>query len=161
MNSDEKMFVAQGIYKAISAEVKTNTPGNMRGEFDERYRQRYRETGAKSYDALIGGNKVGSVSVKPDEPKPKTAFEVVDFDSLEEWYPDAEDGFSMFVVANLPEFAEFWFQRTGEMPPGCELVTETPEPKEPTVRLTIDPQKVAQAVDGLPWNEVLKLEGGE
>lgn len=161
MNSDERMFLAQGIYKAISAEVKTNTPGNMRGEFDRRYRDRYRETGAKSYDALISGSKVGSVTVKPDEPKPKTAFEVTDFDALEDWYTTAEDGFQMFVVANLPEFAEFWFHRTGEMPPGCDMVTTTPEPKEPTVTLRVDPEKVAKAVDGLPWNELFRLEEGE
>lgn len=160
LNDDERMYVAQAVYKAVSAEVKTNQD-NMRGEFDARFRERYRETGAKSYDALLMGEKVGTVTVKPDDPKPKASFEVYDFDALEDWYPQAEDGFSLFVVANLPDFAEWWFHRTGELPSGCRMRTSTAAPKEPTVTLRVDEHKVSEIMGGLPGGGVLPLLGGE
>ena len=157
LTSDERMYVAQAVFKAISQEVKTNQD-NMRGDFDARFRERYHETGAKSYDALLQGQKVGTVTVKPDEPKSKAEFRIVDFDALEDWYPQAEDMFLQFVIANLPEFAEFYFMRTGEMPGGCTVETVTPEPKEPTVTLRIDEKKVADVMHGLPGDVLPLLE---
>lgn len=159
MNRDEAMYVAQAIYKGVAEEVKKGG-GGLRDEFDARFVQRYHDTGAKTYDALLMGEKVGSVTVKPDEPKPKTSFGVADYEALEDWYPGAEEAFWKFVVANLADFAEFWFLNTGEVPPGCEIKTVTPEPKEPTVTLRIDGKKVADVLGGLP-GDMRPLLGGE
>ena len=106
------------------------------------------------------GQKVGTVTVKPDEPKPKQVFEVVDLDALEDWLPEGEKQFYPFIVANMPEFARWWFDMTGEVPPGCSFETVTPEPKEPRVTLTIKPDKVAEVMGSLP-GDMRPLLGGE
>lgn len=158
-NEDEKMFIKQAIYKSVADDVKTGK-ANARGAFDERYRQRYRETGGKSYDALLVGRKVGTVSVVPDNPKPKPTFTVTDPDALDDWYATCEDAFREYIVSHMDDFAKWHFERTGELPDGCSFEMARPEPKEPTVRLSISVDDVVAALDALPGGVSIPMLGG-
>ena len=162
LNEDEKVYIMQAVYKSMAEEMQTGKD-NARGAFDARFRKLWRDAntnGNGSYNAMLMGQKVGTVTVKPDEPKPKQVFEVVDLDALEDWLPKGENQFFRFVVANMAEFARWWFDMTGEVPPGCSFETVTPEPKEPRVTLTIKPDKVAEVMGALP-GDMRPLLGGE
>lgn len=162
LNDDEKIYVMQAVYKSMEAEMKTGKD-NARGAFDERMRKVWRDAntnGKGSYNAMLLGQKVGTVTVKPDEPKPKQVFDVVDLDMLEDWIPTCEGHFLQFIVANMGQFAKWWFDMSGEIPPGCSMETVTPEPKEPTVMLTIKPDDVAEVMGSLP-GDMRPLLGGE
>ena len=159
LNDNERIYVMQAVYKSMADEMSTGKD-NARGEFDRRMRDDYAKSGIKSRDAMLMGQKVGTVTVKPDEPKPKQVFDVVDLDELEDWIPTCEGQFLQFIAMNMGQFAKWWFDMTGEVPPGCSLETVTPEPKEPRVTLTIRPDKVAEAMGSLP-GDMRPLLGGE
>lgn len=162
LSDNEKIYVMQAVYKAMADEMSTGKD-NARGEFDERMRKKWRDAdtnGNGSYNAMLMGQKVGTVTVKPDEPKPKQVFDVIDLDALEDWIPTCEGQFLQFIAMNMAQFAKWWFDMTGEIPPGCSLETVMPEPKEPRVTLTIKPDKVAEVMGALP-GDMRPLLGGE
>ena len=153
LNDNERIYVMQAVYKSMADEMSTGKD-NARGEFDERMRKKWRDAdtnGNGSYNAMLMGQKVGTVTVKPDEPKPKQVFDVVDLDALEDWIPTCEGQFLQFIATNMAQFAKWWFDMTGEIPPG---------PKEPRVTLTIKPDKVAEVMGALP-GDMRPLLGGE
>lgn len=159
LNDDERIYVMQAVYKSMAEEMTTGKD-NARGEFDRRMRDDYVNLGIKTRDAMLMGQKVGTVTVKPDEPKPKQVFNVDDMDALEDWIPSCDGQFLQFIVMNMGQFAKWWLDMTGEVPPGCSLETVTPEPKEPRVTLTIKPDKVAEVMGALP-GDMRPLLGGE
>ena len=154
LNDNERMFVAQGIYKYIASAVDTKPKDgpNMRSEFNERYVSLYEQTGAKSFDAKVMGEKVGTVTVKPGEarePYDEPVFEVADADALNEWFASGADDASLFAAERMGEYAQWHFNRTGELPGGCEFKMRRvqPQQKPPTVTLRIDPEKVATTLE--------------
>lgn len=141
----EQLAVAQAVYKLAAAQVSTREPGNLRSEVDEHYHGLYLETGAKSFDVSIAGQKVGTYSVKLTKPKEDTVMTVVDRDAFEAWC--RENGCVREVFDEERAFGTFL--STGELPGGCHVTKVTSTGGEFSGgTLHIDPEKVNAALGG-------------
>lgn len=163
-----RMALAQALYKAVSAEVKTGDEFNLRGEFDAIMRERYRQAKAigappKTIDVEVDGEKVGSYSFTVGKARPaSTRADIVveDRDALLGW------ALTMGYFDVDMDAVRGHFARTGEVPDGCRPV-EVVEPARPggeveRTSLRIDPAKVASALGGALDEAVSALlEGGE
>ncbi len=160
------LCVAQALYKAISAEVKTRDEFNLRGKVDGIMAERFAQAkqlglAPKSFDLEIDGEKVGTYSISTTKEKPAEThveLEVENRMALLEWALPL--GYYQVDMAAVEEH----FARTGEVPPGCLAVPRS----TPAVRggriekttLRIDPVKVADAL-GAQLGDVARnlLEG--
>lgn len=65
MNDDIQRFaVAQALYKALAAEVRTGEPDNLRGRVDDMLRADNREKGTDRYRLMVNGSEVGTLTLK-------------------------------------------------------------------------------------------------
>lgn len=126
MNKLERLAVAQALYKTTGKLVDTKNPESLRFEVDQHFYDQYRETGAKSFDIHIGGEKVGTYSLrfsKPTEQQTTQFFEVQDYEALARWMMKQDtETLQDFASQNLRVFAQFIFDTSGELPDGCNLV---------------------------------------
>lgn len=167
MNEREQLFVAQAFYNAIAEQVSTKDPNNLRGRVSEEYKHLYEETGAKSFDAKLNNEKVGTFSLtvsKPTDSRTEQVVEIDDENKIFRW-----DGYAYmarhFAGDHILEAVRHYFNATGELPPGCSLV-EVNYPGSPGGEVTkttlkVDTQKVAEVIKGnLPEVAMALLEGG-
>lgn len=141
----EQLAVAQAVYKLAAEQVKTNEPGNLRDEVDGHFREAFESTGAKSFDVRIGGEKVGTYSVRTTRPETKVRLKVTDRRALMAWC-EANDALS--VEPDMRR-VESIFAETGEVPDGCETeATATPGGEYAGSSLRIDPGRVNAALGG-------------
>lgn len=148
-----RMALAQALYKAVSAEVKTGDEFNLRGEFDAIMRERFAEArklglSPKSFDVNIDGKKVGTYSIAVTEPKPEateTRLRMEDADKLLAWA--LERGFVNVDMAKVTG----WFAETGEVPDGCAPYERTTPAVEggaiARTTLRVDVSKVTDAIE--------------
>ena len=167
LTNKEKLIIEQAFYKAIAEDVATKNPDNLRGLVDAEYRALYEETGAKSFDAKLNGEKVGTYSLtisKPTESKEDKICEIDDLDKLREW-----DGYANlakhFIFDKTREAVAKYFKDTGEVPPGCVAIDVvypgSPGGEVERTALKVDTEKVAEALGNrLPEAAVLLLGGG-
>lgn len=164
----ERLAIAQALYNAVGEAVSTKKPDSLRAEVDDQMRALYMATGAKTFDVKVGDVKVGSFSVvttKPAEEKVDESFGVIDNGALFAWKVP-EDMAHGYARDNIRDFARWYFEETGEMPPGCAIV-ETRTPADPGgrvkhTRISVDAAKVAEALGGeLEGAARALLEGGE
>ncbi len=127
MRNEEMLAAYQLMYKALGEEVSTSNPGNLRSVVDAEYREVYEQTGAKSFNLRVpSGAKVGTYTVVENAPKEQTRttrFVIKDYEALAQWL-DGEcdkDAIFNFAASQLTQFAEWYFDTTGELPKGCEL----------------------------------------
>ena len=163
----ERLAIVQALYNAVKEAVSTKSPGSLRAEVDEQVRALYEATGAKSFDVKLDGEKVGTFSVvvtKPTEGKVEDIFNIADRGALSEWeIPDVMA--YGFARDNINEFARWYFEMTGELPPGCELA-EVHTPADPggrikNTRFVVDATKVVEVLgNGLGAAARELLEGG-
>ena len=153
MNPIELLALKQAIYKAVANDVKTKEPDNLRGKIDEYYRNVYEQTGGKSFNVNLDGEKVGTYTLKfskPRESQTIQCFVVDDYIELAEWYdklPDEE--IRMYCARNLGEIAEFYWAEYGEIPDGCQLEYIDTEPVPEQLisgDLRIDPKAVEKVM---------------
>jgi len=163
----ERLAIVQALYNVVGKMVSTKDPDNLRAEVDDQMRALYEVTGAKSFDVKVNGTKVGAYSVvisKPTEATTEEMFAVLGYGELFEWDVPVEEAVS-YARDHLREFARWYFEETGELPPGCALVTDE-RPGDPggrikSTRLSIDAEKVSAAL-GNELGSVTRalLEGG-
>lgn len=150
----QNLAIAQAVYKAVADEVSTKNPDGLRGRMDSQVINDYMETGVKSRDLLINGEKVGTYSVKVSKAKPGVVTKqlaVNDPAHVALWAFENQDELREFVERNAGAFADYCFENYGEVPDGCEIVTtkSDPVPPQPTgTTLRVDPDKVGHAMAG-------------
>jgi hypothetical protein len=164
----ERLYVAQAIYKAIAEMVSTKDEHSLRSEADQWLVDMYEQTGAKSYDARLCGQKVGTFSVKvakavAGKAVPTTA--VKDWEGFEAWlWDEGAETLKEFAIEHATEIAERWVDATGEMPEWATttMVGVPGKPERGTgTTLRIDPQKVVDAMRGELGGAITHLlEGG-
>lgn len=145
--------IEQALYKMIAEDVSTKSVGNLRDDVNQHYLELYRTTGSKTFELRLAGENVGTVSIKANAPKRKPAtstVEVYDREELDAYDdPDFLAYCARWVGANLPSIGRDYFEETGVMPDGMELVEYEPpvEVPKPTVSIRVDADKVASVVD--------------
>lgn len=166
LDEREALCVAQALYNAIGAEVSTKDPDNLRGRVSRAYEELYEQTGAKSFDCRIGGEKVGTFSVtvsKPTESKEAEDFVLVDADRFEAW-PEFRQVAMDYARNHMQQVADWHFGNTGEVPAGCEMqkyvIAGDQGGRVERTTLKVDGAKVAEAL-GAALPEVVAglLEG--
>lgn len=141
----EQLAVAQAVYKLAAKQVSTKEPGNLRAEVDAHYREMFEQTGAKSFDVRIGGEKVGTYGVRVTKPETRVRLKVTDSRALMAWC-EAND--CLRVDPDMRR-VESIFGETGELPDGCEVeATSAPGGEYAGSSLRIDPEKVNNALGG-------------
>lgn len=141
----EQLAVAQAVYKLAAEQVSTKEPGNLRAEVDAHYREMFEQTGARSFDVRIGGEKVGTYGVRVTKPETRVRLKVTDSRALMAWC-EAND--CLRVDPDMRR-VESIFGETGELPDGCEVeATSAPGGEYAGSSLRIDPEKVNNALGG-------------
>ena len=158
MNDMERLYCAQAVMKMVAGETKTGNPDNLRGRCDAEMVERYHATGAKSYDALLNGQKVGTygVAVKHVKEQVNRIAHVPDRAAWMAWLMEDEDAkawLARFLGNDADDLAQRYMEETGEVP-SCVEVEEHVKPAHDEVTgttLRVDERKVADAYGaGLP-----------
>lgn len=124
----EQMILAQALYKRLGEAVSTSNEGNLRDAFNSSYRDLYEVTGAKSYDMLFQGEKVGTFAF--NHQKAKEAYEeeelrVNDYAEFVSWLKklDPEELVTYIPATKYSEIAIKHLTEDGEIPEGAEFET--------------------------------------
>lgn len=156
MEIKTKLFAYQAMFKVLSDEVSTKNPRSLRSIADESVIKTYESTGAKSYDAKINGEKVGTYSVRISKAKKNEKVQVTDERAYRTWA--FENGLAQMTVDD--ELVIQHCHTTGEVPDGAEIVTEEVPEHVAGTTLKVEPEKVAHALKGeLPTVIAGLLEG--
>lgn len=166
---EEQLYVKQALYSRLAGDVSTKDPDSLRGQFDAALVETYANTGYKSKDAMIDGQKVGTYSVHVGKGKPQevvSELRVTDHGRLIDYvlYSDeCADERKEYLELMAKNFAEFCVHTYGTVCDGCEMVERViPEqpPKVLGTTLRIDAEKVGKALGGyLPTSIAGMLEG--
>lgn len=164
----ERLYVAQAVFKRVSEAVSTKDAGSLRSRCDEEMRRVYDETGFRSADAKLFGEKVGTYSVRLSKPVPastETRLVVEDPEAVLAWARDeATDERAEWERETAGEFAEWCLARYGEVPDGCraeEAVHEAEPARVTGTTLKVDPERVAEVMrERMPGATVAGLLGG-
>lgn len=164
----ERLAVLQAIYNAIGADLKTGVSDNLRGQVNGAYLDLYEQTGAKSFEVRVGGQKVGTYSFDAVKGKPARTYselEVTDLDALRadettEWL----EWCGRYIIDHIEELAVAYCAETGELLDGVELVERTvpatPDGIKPGGTLRVQAPKVADALGAALPSVVAGLLGG-
>ena len=159
----EQLAIEQAVFSKLGADVSTKNPDSLRGMADEEIVGNYRAMGAKSYDVHVNGSKVGTYSVRTSKEKPqekKKRLVIKDPYALNKFIEDninecvRADGIpyaGLYAQDMAQSFAEYVLEVYGELPDGCEIVTETIPAQLSQVTgttLRVDADKVADAING-------------
>lgn len=125
MEDIEKLAIAQWAYRKFAGLVSTKDPDSLRGQADEAYRELYEQTGAKSYDLKLAGEKVGTYSLRVAKASDEPRVIVEDGYMFARWvYENHLDHLLKVDQKALDK----WFLENGEQPDGCTVVNvHTPE----------------------------------
>lgn len=126
MTDIEKLAIAQWAYKKFAGLVSTKDADSLRGQADEAYREMYEQTGAKSYDIKLAGDKVGTYSLKVAKAKDEPRVIIEDEYMFLRW---ASENHLVGTVLKVDQRAlDKFFADSGELPDGCTVVNvHTPE----------------------------------
>ena len=165
MNKIDRLFAAKAVSKEIDKRVK-----ELEAECKDELMEEYLRTGNDRRRSVAFGDKAGYLSVRKSEASAawdETSFRVLDEDELSDWMDRDRPDTDGFAAAHLPQFALWWFESTGECPPGCatEVIRHEAEPPKAcgvTMSVKEDvviPIMLDQGLLSSP--ELLMLEGGE
>lgn len=112
----QKLSIAQALYKKLAKIVSTKDPDSMRAMVDDTIRANYENTGAKSYEIKLGGEKVGTISVKSSKASKIVDFRIIDINAYVQWCIENN------CIDTDDAQAKRKFLETGELPDGCEVV---------------------------------------
>lgn len=132
MNDKERfqqLALAQALYKKLGEIVGTKDPTNLRGECDAALRGMFEETGADRVALRINGEKVGELGVNVTSEKREQRLEIDDWDAFGSFTFEPETLMDYILSHGHPQeqlrlLAEWYFEETGELPDGCELVEQ-------------------------------------
>lgn len=159
----ERFAVAQALYKAISQQVKTGEPDNLRGRVDDMLRADYKEKGTDRYRLKVGGVEVGTLSLR--QGRETTRLVVEDELAFVDWlFTDGIGYLYQYLHSpkgrQLVDFMASAIVADGEVPRGCTAYTE-PAHFEGTAVRGCEIERVASALGlNLPQAVVYAL-GGE
>lgn len=124
-----------GQYTAMSTMLRIvkDMHADMKYEVDSDFSAIYEETGIKSRDVKVGGEKVASLTWVPGkEPETRKTISVTDAAALEKWAE--EKGYVRKSVDMAKVTA--WFMETGELADGCDVIETSTGGKRGYVRVT-------------------------
>ena len=152
MRDTEALAIAQAMYGALGAMVKTKDADNLRGQVDARIIEDFNDEGIKSRDLRVNGTKVGSIAVTASKPSTKICVQVEDYNALMAWL-DGKPALVSSIIAAGMKHIEKYVTETGEVPDGCSATTvEDAGGRVTGTRITgCKPEDVAEALgDALP-----------
>lgn len=162
----ERLAVEQALYSRIGEDVSTKSHDSLRHAADVDMVESYRNTGYKSRDVFVNGQKVGTYSVRLSKGKPqetKKRLVVKDPYAFDSYVKEqAMDEALEYIHLVMDNFAAFMLETYGVVPDGCEVVEKTIPEQPPTIlgaTLRIDPEKVAAAVSGYLPTGIANLLG--
>lgn len=149
MKDTEALAIAQAMYGALGAMVKTKIADNLRGQVDARIIDDFESDGIKSRDLRVNGTKVGSIAVTASKPSTKVCVQVEDYDALMAWL-DGKPALVSAIIAAGMKHIEKYVTETGEVPDGCSATTIEDKGGQVTgTRITgCKPDAVADALGG-------------
>lgn len=164
----EWLIIAQALYNAVGANIKTGNPDNLRGRVNAYFLNLYEQTGATGFEARLLGQKVGTygfAKTKAETERTELDIEITDYAALRECQDDSWlDWQGQYVMANIGELARQYVAETGELLPGVTLVTRTIPAKPAGIRpngtLRVKSEKVAEALGSQLGDAVRGLLGG-
>ena len=181
MNPIERVAVATWMSTKLKAITSTHDPDTERCELDELYREQYERDGIRSKDVVLFGRKVGTYSARLSKEKPATPAwteqkpVLQDTEGFTRWLQSMDSDTLADVAfwmvhgkgADADAFTRYWFELTGEVPGGCELLT-TEHAAKPSVppqftgtSLRIDEAAMDEAMAPTLTAEIYDLlEGG-
>ena len=166
MNDSERLAIAQAIYNHLGKLVSTKDPDSLRAQADREYKALYEQTGAKSFDVRVNGEKVGTYSIKVSKAEPAEEYKklvVVNGIDLQDFISDLPQGLLRdFTQDYKQEFATWYLVEYGELCDGCIVDTVTIEATEPAYMggtLKVNAEDVANAINGLDIGIYGLLEG--
>ena len=162
----ERLVVGQALFDKLGKMVSTKDPDSLRVQADRNYKALFDETGAKTFELKIQGEKVGTYSIRQSKPKPSTVTKELRISDKAEAIRAAanmtEDIWYLFITQHIDDFAPWYARQTGEILDGCEWVEEV-SPEIPSQylggTLKVDSDAVTNAVKGL-GGEIQKLLEG-
>lgn len=149
--------------KAVSKEINSRVKA-LEDECKAEFLAEYKATGTDRKRFPLFGNKAGYMGIREGKPSEKvTRFQMVDPQEVIDWMDENRPETDSFAQDNLAQFAQWWFEHTGECPDGCTVVTYDSEPGEPTVTLTVKEKVVIPmlAENNLLAGEVNRLLLGD
>lgn len=132
----------------------------------EAYLDEARENGQTALVSTFFGEDAGEYKRGKTRAKQVVEYNVCDIQELNAWLYDNLDAMSSFVCDKAIEFAQYWFEKTGELPEGTSRVyyDEPSKPKPPQIyRYDHDLVKATLADGGnlLVGANQLLLSGGD
>lgn len=148
-SDQERLCIAQALYSYLAAEVSTKDPHNLRGRVNDAFHGMYQVCGAKSFDLMLNGKKVGTYSLSVTKPVHVTRLEVTDRPAFERWA--LENGYAREerrIVIDDEDVVLASLVTDGVVPDGCEW-REIDEPEHVKPSGTIrgcKPEQIAEAL---------------
>ena len=129
----DNLVAAKAVVKEVDRRIK-RFEDEVKAEFIEEYKN----GGADRKRSRIFGNKAGYLTIKEGKPSEHvTRFQLVDVQEATDWMDEAKPDTDSFAQDNLEQYCQWWFERTGECPDGCTVITYDTEPGEPTAILSV------------------------
>lgn len=129
----DNLVAAKAVVKEVDRRIK-RFEDEVKAEFIEEYKN----GGADRKRSRIFGNKAGYLTIKEGKPSERvTKFQLVDVQEATDWMDEAKPDTDSFAQDNLEQYCQWWFERTGECPDGCTVITYDTEPGEPTAILSV------------------------
>lgn len=135
----ERFALEQALYKYLAERVSTKDPDSDRAMVDEHFLKLYEQTGAKSFEIRIDGQKVGTYSVRVKKGARELKVAPIDERLYREWAIDH----GYVTVDEKAMIAHF--EATGEEPDGAEIVTIATPEHVAGGTVKVDEEAVAQA----------------
>ena len=166
------LAMLQALRSAIGAQVELTRPGNLRDRVNGHYHDLYEDTGATGFEIRSGNGreKIGTYGFNKRKGQPartESRWQVTDRRALAEWARSSEDYRRWLEQINddaLWELTRQYFEDTGEMPDGAEMVEvtvpATPDTIRPNGTLRVSRQMVTTARELLAGGGLAGLLGG-
>lgn len=148
MDDMERLAVASAIKKRVDEAMSTKDPDSLRGRADAEVLRMYDQTGAKSYDLKVSGEKVGTYSVRTSKPKARKVAVVDDPDMVAEFAYENTDDMMRYVREHAQEVAQWFLEDSGTIADGAEVTEQGGGPERLGTTLRVDPAKVGEALQG-------------
>lgn len=153
------LVAAKATEKEFSKRVKV-----LENECKEEFKREFAELGIDRKRSTVFDQKAAWMTMKGGKPSEHVSrFQVTDQQKVVDWMDETRPETDSFASANLEQFAKWWFEHTGEMPDGCDVIEYDTEPVEPTPALTVKEALVLPAIQENPelFGEVNQLLLGD
>lgn len=142
MDKFEVLFAAKAAEKEVHKRVSA-----LEDECKAEILEQYRTEGVDRRRSKVFDGKSAYITVQEGLPSEEaTRFDVVDMQALIDWMDETKPDTDCFAADNLAQFAQWYFNATGEVPEGCTLLRYMTEPKPPIAKLVVKEKPVLEAL---------------